>query len=105
MVTCSYIKQSQYSRPVASPSSTTKYFVTVTGNNSCSNTDSVLVKINPPPVFSVSPNSSVCSKSSTQLVASGGDTYTWSPADGLDNPNISNPMSTPDATITYTVTI
>ena len=91
--------------PVASPSSTTKYFVTVTGNNACSNTDSVLVKINPPPVFSVSPNSSVCSKSSTQLVASGGDTYTWSPADGLDNPNISNPMSTPGASITYTVSI
>ena len=91
--------------PIASPLSTTKYFVTVTGNNSCSNIDSVLVKINPLPVFSVSPNSSVCFKSSKQLQASGGDTYLWSPSDGLDNPGISNPHATPGTTTSYTVTI
>ena len=93
------------SNPIASPSATTKYFVTVTGNNSCSNIDSVLVKIDPLPVFSVSPNSSVCLKSSEQLIASGGDTYSWSPDDGLDNPNIGNPIAAPGATTTYTVTI
>jgi gliding motility-associated-like protein len=99
------LSNSHIPNPIASPSSTTKYFVTVTGNNLCSNTDSVSVKINPPPVFSVSPNSVVCSQSSTLLQASGGDTYIWSPADGLNNPNISNPMSTPGASITYTVII
>jgi gliding motility-associated-like protein len=99
------LSNSHIPNPIASPSSTTKYFVTVTGNNLCSNTDSVSVKINPPPVFSVSPNSVVCSQSSMQLQASGGDTYKWSPADGLNNPNISNPMSTPGASITYTVII
>ena len=93
------------SNPIASPLSTTKYFVIVTGNNSCSNIDSVLVKINPLPVFSVSPNSSVCFKSSVQLQASGGDTYIWNPTDGLDNANINNPIATPNATTTYTVTI
>ncbi|MEO8416474.1 MAG: gliding motility-associated C-terminal domain-containing protein, partial [Ginsengibacter sp.] len=91
--------------PIASPSSSTKYFVTVTGNNSCLNTDSVLVKINPLPVFSVSPNSSVCAKNSTQLQAAGGDTYLWYPAAGLDNVNIRNPLATPAATTTYSVTI
>lgn len=91
--------------PVASPSSTTSYAVTVTGTNGCNKTESVLVKVNPLPVFSISPNSSVCLKSGEQLIASGGDTYSWLPAAGLNDPNISNPIATPDASITYTVTI
>ena len=55
--------------------------------------------------ITVSPDGSVCSGSSTQLEASGGDTYLWSPDDGLDNPNTSNPVATPGSTTTYTVTI
>jgi gliding motility-associated-like protein len=31
--------------------------------------------------------------------------YTWSPTEGLDNPNIHNPVATPDNTTTYTVTV
>lgn len=41
---------------------------------------------------------------SIQLQASGGLTYSWSPAAGMDNPNIANPLLTPEETKVYTVT-
>jgi large repetitive protein len=39
-----------------------------------------------------------------QLLASGGNSFSWSPADGLDNPTIANPKATPISELTYTVT-
>ncbi|ALJ01036.1 gliding motility-associated C-terminal domain-containing protein [Rufibacter tibetensis] len=34
-----------------------------------------------------------------------GATYTWSPATGLSNPNVANPVATPTVTTTYTLTV
>ena len=47
----------------------------------------------------------ICLGETTQLQASGGSSYSWSPVTGLDNPDISNPMANPSATTTYTVTV
>lgn len=41
---------------------------------------------------------------SAQLQASGGISYQWSPTEGLNDPNIPNPVATPTTTTTYTVT-
>ncbi|WP_161890903.1 Ig-like domain-containing protein [Pontibacter russatus] len=41
---------------------------------------------------------------SVELRASGGVTYSWAPATGMDNPNIANPLLTPEQTTVYTVT-
>ncbi len=91
--------------PVASPVSSTVYQVSITDAQTCVYNDSVEVTVRAPVVFSVSPDNSVCANNSLQLSASGGDTYTWSPAHSLDNPNIGNPIATPSQTTTYTVTI
>jgi len=91
--------------PIASPTATTLYKVAIKDIYSCNYEDSVKVSVRNAAIFTVSPDVSVCSGTSKQLQASGGDTYIWSPAVGLDNPNISNPMSTSGASITYTVTI
>ncbi|MBC5993980.1 Ig-like domain-containing protein [Pontibacter cellulosilyticus] len=40
-----------------------------------------------------------------ELRASGGDTYVWEPAEGLSDPNVPNPVASPDKTTTYTVTV
>src|SRR4030095_11262849 len=40
---------------------------------------------------------SVCLGQSTQLLASGAAIYSWTPTQGLNNPNIANPQATPDA--------
>src|SRR5690606_15520282 len=42
---------------------------------------------------------------STTLNASGGVSYSWSPATGLNNTNTANPLARPEVTTTYTVTV
>jgi gliding motility-associated-like protein len=64
----------------ANPDTTVKYFVAVTGSNACVNTDSILVTVNPKPVFSLQPASAtICKGDSVLLTASGGDLYAWVP--------------------------
>lgn len=46
----------------------------------------------------------LCRGASTQLSASGALSYTWSPADGLDDPSSPTPIASPSRTTTYTVT-
>jgi gliding motility-associated-like protein len=46
----------------------------------------------------------ICAGESVQFDASGSTTYTWTPATGLSNPNIPNPIATPNQTTTYYVT-
>lgn len=41
---------------------------------------------------------------STQLNATGGTSYSWTPTTGLSNPNIANPIASPATTTTYIVT-
>jgi len=48
---------------------------------------------------------SICLAGSTQLQASGGTIYSWSPAAGLSNPGTANPVATPAATTQYIVTV
>ena len=43
--------------------------------------------------------------SDTQLEATGGATYVWSPADGLSDPNISDPIASPEESTTYVVAV
>ncbi len=91
--------------PVASPSSTTTYMVTVTDVNGCSDTDQVTVTIRNNITVNAGNDVTVCNGQSTQLNATGGASYQWSPATGLSNPSINNPMASPGSTTVYTVTI
>ena len=43
----------------------------------------------------------LCPGGQIQLQAKGGDTYQWTPSNGLDNPTIANPIASPIATTTY----
>ncbi len=57
-----------------------------------------------------SPDTTICVQRSVQLNStttggSPGYLYLWSPAAGLDNPNIPNPIASPDTTTTYTFTV
>jgi gliding motility-associated-like protein len=55
--------------------------------------------------MNVSPlTDSVCLGQSVQLTAIGEMIYNWSPATGLNNPAIGNPIATPDTTTIYQVT-
>jgi gliding motility-associated-like protein len=47
----------------------------------------------------------ICKGDSVQLFATGGSNYYWQPVMGLSNPNINNPMASPDSTTLYVVRI
>ena len=92
------------SNPVASPTATTWYHLTVT-QNGCTARDSVLVTVRPLPLVSCGPDTTLCLGDSVQLQAGGGTAYQWSPVSSLSAGNISNPWAKPLVTTTYTVTV
>ena len=101
----SSLNNANLSNPTATPSVTTNYSVTVTDNNGCVNSSTVNVTVNALPVATASNDTLICSGSSAYLNAGGGVSYSWSPASGLNNANVNNPVATPSAGTTYTVTV
>lgn len=64
------------------------------------------ITIRPNPTVGISPNDPiVCLGTATQLNATGGVTYSWSPATGLNNSAIASPMASPVTNTTYTVEV
>ncbi len=90
--------------PTASPTSTTQYILTVTGNGGCTASDTVLVTIGTIKAI-VSNDTSICEGASAKLFASGGAKYEWSPSVGLDNPFIAAPTANPTSTTKYKVLV
>jgi gliding motility-associated-like protein len=99
--------------PEVSPTETTTYFLTVTDANGCQEFDEVTVTVLDELIADAGDDIEICHPENggvTQLngSASGGTpgyTYLWEPADGLDNPNIANPIANPTATTVYTLTV
>lgn len=89
--------------PTASPVNLTTYYVTGQTSYGCSGTDSVTINVKQPFKLIVSKNDTLCVGKSINLKAMGAQLYQWSPAAWLDNPNISNPISKPDSSVTYQV--
>ena len=84
--------------PIADPVPTNTYFIVQgTSANGCSAKDTIQVTVNTPVTVSISGPDSVCLGQTTQLTATGAAIYSWTPTQGLDNPNIANPKATPDA--------
>lgn len=78
--------------------------LTVTDVNSCTDVKTGTINI-----FNFAPgavnSSSLCYGSSTNITATGGTSYTWSPAGSLSNPSIASPLANPLTTTIYTVDI
>jgi len=99
------------SNPTANPGTTTTYTVTKTNTASgCFNTDAVTVTVNNAAVTANAGDdfTKTCTSNASGkqigVVSEAGFTYSWSPAAGLDNANISNPTANPGTTTTYIVT-
>ncbi|MEK6677053.1 MAG: PKD domain-containing protein [Planctomycetota bacterium] len=97
-------------RPVANPTVTTTYTLTVTDALGRTDTDTARITVVPALVANAGPNVTVPPGGSATLNggASGGSspyTYSWSPQSGLNNPNVAQPVATPNSTRTYTLTV
>jgi gliding motility-associated-like protein len=92
--------------PVATPTTTTTYTLVVTDTTGCDAvTDNVTVIVNPLPVAHAGADDTITKGASVQLVGTGGLQFHWTPAAGLSNANLFNPIATPDSTTDYVLTV
>lgn len=96
-------------RPTVTINSTTTYTVTVTSPTGCTATDNVRVVANPVTINVGTDKSSLCGSPVQLGIMStnytGSDLkYKWTPATGLNNDTIANPMASASA-IKYTLTV
>jgi len=92
---------STYTTPVLAAGTYTYYVGTCPGTYH----QPVIVTVTNSGVVSAGNDVTICSGANTTLSATGGTGYVWSPATGLSNPNISNPVANPVSTTTYVVTV
>ena len=71
----------------------------------CSDSTSKTVLVLTKPIVKISKDVIINKGYSTQLMASGGIDYLWTPKETLDNANIPNPLATPDKETRYSVTV
>ncbi len=93
------------SNPMSIPASTITYTLTVNGNGCAPAMDEVTITVNSSPTVSAGIDDTTTTGASIQLNATGGILYSWSPSITLDNAGIYNPIASPTATTTYTVTV
>lgn len=64
-------------------------------NKGCKDSQSYTINVNPLPRITAIGDTFICYDSKIQLNASGGVSYSWSPASELNNANIQNPIASP----------
>ena len=87
----------------AAPRTSTTYTLTVTDTLGCPKpTDTTIFLDVVPPVQAFAGNDTIITTGqSIQLHGSGGDRYQWTPAEGLDNPDIADPIANGSRDIVY----
>ena len=94
-------------QPIASPVATTTYVMSATlALSGCpAIVKDVSVTVINTTVTIVTPNTTICIGGTVNLNVTGPPTlnYSWSPAAGLSDPTIQNPIATPTVTTTYTL--
>ena len=91
--------------PVATPLTNTRYHV-VGSIGKCNVQNDVTIKVVPYPNANAGADATICFGKSAQLIATGGSSYSWSPAAFLNNRLIYNPVAiAPTANIKYIVTV
>jgi hypothetical protein len=91
--------------PIASPPTTTRYTVTVTGENGCHAVDTVTVTVTGTIIADAGEGGRLCPGDSLQLHASDGIAWRWSPVEGLSCSDCRSPFTSPETTTTYTVLV
>ena len=90
----------------AYPSTTTNYTLTTKWGSHCIATKTVNIPVTPLAIPAAGPDTIFCAgQNAVLLTASGGNSYQWSPAAGLSNPNIANPLASPSLTTPFVVTV
>ena len=82
------------------PQDTTTYWLTVTNDYSCSETDSIIINVNPLPIPEAGNDTTICNGDTITLSASGGTIYLWNTGENTQSISVS-----PVDTTMYFVTV
>ncbi|TNF32429.1 MAG: T9SS type B sorting domain-containing protein [Bacteroidetes bacterium] len=88
-------------QPVANPTASTQYFLTITNADDCEDIDSVVVEIFNVDAF---PDTTLCAGDSVMVTVTGGTDFLWSPTDGVSDPESATPYIVAGFEQQYTVT-
>lgn len=91
--------------PVAFPTTTTTYRLSVSDGRGCVSTDSVTVRVLEKPTADAGDDAWLCAGDSAILRASGASSYVWRPERGLSCVDCAMPTARPSATTTYVVRV
>lgn len=75
----------------------------VTSVSGCIDTIVKSLRVNPLPIISGTPDTSMCYSDTMQLNITGASYFNWYPSTGLSNDTIANPLASPPVNTTYTV--
>jgi PKD repeat protein len=98
-------------KPIATPSTTTSYVLSVTDVRGCVQADTMKITVNPPPVVNAGPDTvNICAGGSIQLQPTIVSTalplsYQWEPSAGLSAVNTPNPIASPISSQLYTLAV
>lgn len=93
--------------PIASPTDTSEYNVTITDAFNCFNSDTVIVYVSPSVPTDAGNDTTICEGDTITLggnpTAFGGTTYSWTPSNLVDDASASNPIAFPTVTTWFYV--
>ncbi len=98
-----YLSCTNCPNPTATAQNQIQYLVTGVSQFGCVNKDSMIVFVKKPFNIKVGSGDTICVGQQFQLSASGAETYKWTPATGLNNPLIANPIASPTTTTVYMI--
>jgi gliding motility-associated-like protein len=89
--------------PIATAANIGKYYVTGTSAKGCISHDSAVATLFAPPLVDAGADEEICQGNFVQLKSTGDKitSYQWSPATGLSNPQIADPVAFPSQTTWY----
>lgn len=111
-IPASSLNDSSLANPIATPDSTTNYYVEVRDANNCLAIDSQLVFISDPIIINAQQDTSICQNETVEIggvnIVTGGIlpyNYQWTPSSTLNDAGISNPVSSPLASTDYVLQV
>lgn len=97
-----YLDNPESASPLARVDSTTTFVVRGYNDFGCFADDTVVVRVSVPAI-TVTSDTTICPGESVSLTASGADSYTWSPSDGLLSTTSATTVASPATTTRYMV--
>ncbi|MFB6305565.1 MAG: gliding motility-associated C-terminal domain-containing protein [Flavobacteriales bacterium] len=103
------LTQNNISDPNAFPDTSTKYVVSTTDTNSCSNEDTVTVKVNNDVPINIGNDTTLCKNDTIKLggdpTSPTGTNYSWTPSNNLSDTASANPLAFPENDKKYILSV